>query len=116
MSRPLTVTIPHSLGRAAARKRIEDGIAQLRDNYAGQFTALEETWNGDRFECRLSVFKQTISGSVDVGDDTVTVSILLPIGRFAGLLWLIVVGFLMPRDRRDVTRAPHPAGRVAPRS
>jgi len=79
MSRPLTVTIPHSLGRAAARKRIEDGIAQLRDSYAGQFTALEETWNGDRFECRLSVFKQTVSGSVDIGDDTVTVSILLPI-------------------------------------
>ncbi|MGN6125846.1 MAG: hypothetical protein ACTHON_04730 [Humibacter sp.] len=31
-------------------------------------------------------------------------SILLPIGRFAGLLWLVVAGFMMPRDRRDVTR------------
>ena len=24
---------------------------------------------------------------------------LLPIGRFAGLLWLIAVGFLLPRNR-----------------
>ncbi|MGJ4855757.1 polyhydroxyalkanoic acid system family protein [Labrys sp. La1] len=79
MSRPLTVTIPHTLGRAAARKRVEDGIAQLRNSYAGQFTSLEENWNSDRFDCRLSVFKQTISGSVDIGDDAVTVSILLPI-------------------------------------
>ncbi|WP_454813952.1 polyhydroxyalkanoic acid system family protein [Labrys neptuniae] len=79
MSRPLTVTIPHTLGRAAARKRVEDGIAQLRNSYAGQFTSLEENWNGDRFDCRLSVFKQAISGSVDIGDDAVTVSILLPI-------------------------------------
>ncbi|QEN91055.1 polyhydroxyalkanoic acid synthase [Labrys sp. KNU-23] len=79
MSRPLTVTIPHSLGRAAARKRVEDGIAQLRNSYAGQFTSLDENWNGDKFDCRLSVFKQTISGSVDIGDDAVTVAILLPI-------------------------------------
>ncbi|WP_243062177.1 hypothetical protein [Humibacter sp. RRB41] len=31
-------------------------------------------------------------------------SIGLPIGRFAGLLWLIVAGFLLPHDRRDVPR------------
>jgi hypothetical protein len=31
-------------------------------------------------------------------------SVGLPIGRFAGLLWLIVAGFLLPRDRRDVPR------------
>jgi hypothetical protein len=28
--------------------------------------------------------------------------VLLPIGRFAGLLWLTAVGFLLPRDRRAV--------------
>jgi hypothetical protein len=29
-------------------------------------------------------------------------SFLLPIGRFGGLLWLLIVAFLIPRDRRDV--------------
>ncbi|QNE37783.1 hypothetical protein F1C12_16645 [Leifsonia shinshuensis] len=27
---------------------------------------------------------------------------LLPIGRFAGMAWLIAAGFLLPQDRRDV--------------
>jgi hypothetical protein len=30
--------------------------------------------------------------------------LLLPVGRFVGLLWLVVVGFLLPRNRRDVPR------------
>lgn len=79
MSRPLTITIPHSLGRAAARKRIEDGIAQLRGTYAGQFTALEENWTEDRLDFRLSVLKQTVSGTVEIADSAVTVSVVLPI-------------------------------------
>lgn len=29
---------------------------------------------------------------------------LLPIARFGGLFWLIAVGFLLPRDRREVPR------------
>lgn len=33
---------------------------------------------------------------------------LLPIGRFLGLAWLVAVGFLLPRDRREV---PRPARR-----
>jgi hypothetical protein len=33
------------------------------------------------------------------------VSALLPIGRFAGLLWLLVVGLILPRSRHEVSRA-----------
>jgi hypothetical protein len=33
-------------------------------------------------------------------------SVGIPIGRFAGLLWLIFAGFLLPRDRREVSREP----------
>jgi len=29
---------------------------------------------------------------------------LLPVGRFLGLAWLIAMGFLLPRDRREVPR------------
>lgn len=31
--------------------------------------------------------------------------ILLPVGRFAGLLWLATVGFILPRTRHDVARS-----------
>lgn len=33
---------------------------------------------------------------------------LLPIGRFGGLLWLIAIGFLLPRNRHDVAREARP--------
>jgi hypothetical protein len=32
------------------------------------------------------------------------VSVLLPVGRFAGLLWLLVVGLRLPRSRHEVPR------------
>ncbi len=79
MSRPLTVTIPHSLGREAARRRIEDGISQLRSTYAGQFSVLDETWTHDRLDFRISALKQTVTGSIDVAETTVTVSVMLPV-------------------------------------
>jgi putative polyhydroxyalkanoate system protein len=79
MSRPLTVTIPHNLGREAALKRIKDGVGQLRSTYAGQFTVLDETWKGDTLDFRISALKQTVSGSIEVAETAVTVSVILPI-------------------------------------
>lgn len=79
MSRPLTVTIPHNLGRESALKRIKEGIVQLRSTYAGQFTVLEETWTADKLDFRISALKQTVSGSIDVAETTVTVSVMLPL-------------------------------------
>ena len=38
---------------------------------------------------------------------------LLPIGRFGGLLWLIAVGFLLPKDRREVRQSGARDGAVA---
>lgn len=35
MTKPVTVTIPHELGRAEARKRIEDGIGRLGHQFEG---------------------------------------------------------------------------------
>ena len=44
MARPVSVTIPHNLGKAEARKRIETGFGQIRQNLlggvAGMMTAM----------------------------------------------------------------------------
>jgi hypothetical protein len=79
MSRPLVVSIPHNLGREAALKRIRDGIGQIRTSYAAQMTVLEETWTGDRLDFSIMALKQTVSGSIDVAESTVTVSVMLPL-------------------------------------
>jgi hypothetical protein len=36
--------------------------------------------------------------------------VLLPIGRFSGLVWLIAAGFLLPRTRAAANRASSPGG------
>ena len=46
MSKPVTVTIPHELGRAEARKRIEDGISRMGHQFDG--VKLTKAWDGDR--------------------------------------------------------------------
>ncbi len=79
MSRPLTVTIPHNLGREVALRRIQDGIAQIRDKYAGQFTVQNETWNGDKLDFSIMALRQTVSGSIEVAEASVTVSVILPL-------------------------------------
>lgn len=79
MPQPITVTIPHNLGRGVALMRVKDGIAQLRSGYAGQLSILEESWSGDRLDFRLTALKQTVSGSIEVAETTVTVSVILPI-------------------------------------
>ncbi|AYG03597.1 hypothetical protein D7I44_08660 [Gryllotalpicola protaetiae] len=38
-------------------------------------------------------------------------TVLLPVGRFLGLVWLVVVGFALPRDRREVPRGERRAWR-----
>lgn len=87
MSKPLVVTIPHELGRAEARRRIETGVAQL----VGQAAAvgeLTQAWEGDLLRFSMRVLGQTISGSVLVAEHDVRLEVLLPavLGMLAGRL------------------------------
>ena len=79
MSRPLVVSIPHTLGREAALRRIRDGIGQIRARYAGQMSVLDESWTGDRLDFRIMALRQTVSGSIEVAETVVTVSVILPL-------------------------------------
>ena len=52
MSKPLTVTIPHSLGPAEARRRLDEGFARIAAQF-GQNAKLAKDWNGDRMVLRM---------------------------------------------------------------
>ena len=79
MSRPLIVSIPHSLGKPEAVRRLKTGTDQLRTKM-GEFkvTSFEDTWTDDRMTFRLSVLAQTVSGHLDVLDDLVRLEVQLP--------------------------------------
>ncbi|NRF70596.1 polyhydroxyalkanoic acid system family protein [Aquincola sp. S2] len=91
MATPLTVSIPHQLGRAEARRRIETGFAKFVHSMPGTTGASNERWDGDRLTFGIAAMGQTIAGAITVLDATVTIEIELP-----GVLGLIASGL---RDR-----------------
>ena len=88
MATPITVSIPHQLGRAEARRRIETGFTNLMRQLPSAGGTCSERWDGDRLTFSVAgLAGQTFSGVVDVLDAAVTIEIELP-----GLLGLIAGG------------------------
>jgi Putative polyhydroxyalkanoic acid system protein (PHA_gran_rgn) len=72
MSKPLTVTIPHRLGKDEAVRRLKSGLGAVRSNWGHVFAIQEETWTGDRLQFQVSALGQSASGSIDVRETTST--------------------------------------------
>jgi hypothetical protein len=87
MATPIIVSIPHQLGRAEARRRIETGFAKMIRVLPGGTGHCSERWDGDRLVFSVVALAQTVAGVIDVGDAVVTMEIQLP-----GLLGLIASG------------------------
>jgi len=87
MGRPVTITIPHQLGKAEARKRIANGFGQLEAQMAAaSVTNMRRTWSGDRLNFSAQALGQTFNGGIDVGEQDVRIEVDLPglLGMFAG--------------------------------
>jgi hypothetical protein len=78
MSKAITVSIPHALGRVEARRRIDEGFGDFSRHLGGAGGAFTKSWNGDRLDFSLQAMGQAISGFLDVADDAVRVEVLLP--------------------------------------
>jgi len=87
MATPITISIPHQLGRAEARRRIEAGFAKIVRQLPVSGGACSERWDGDRLSFRVTAIGQTVTGVLDVFEATVTMEIELP-----GVLGLIASG------------------------
>lgn len=79
MSKPLTVTIPHQLGKEGAKTRIRDGLGQARAQLGGMGATVEESWvEENRLAFRVAVLGQTLTGRIDVQDEAAHVEVDLP--------------------------------------
>ena len=87
MTPPVTVTLPHQLGRAEARRRIENGFGKIAHALPGGVGRSSERWEGDRLVFSIAAMGQTISGFIDVQETAVTMEIHLP-----GVLGLLAHG------------------------
>lgn len=88
MSKPLVVTIPHSLGAAEAKRRLEGGLASLGQQVPGGLTDFRQSWDGDRLSFSATAMGQTITGLAHVFADQVRLELMLPgiLGMMAGAL------------------------------
>jgi putative polyhydroxyalkanoate system protein len=78
MSKAITMNIPHELGRAEARKRIDEGFASFSQHMGAVAGALSKDWKGDRLNFAFAAMGQRISGTIDVADTDIKLEVLLP--------------------------------------
>ena len=82
---PITITIPHKLGKSEARRRLTAGFAQMRDKMGPRgLMRFEENWSGDHLAFAAHGMGQRFTGRMDVREDKVLVEIDLP-DMFAAL-------------------------------
>jgi hypothetical protein len=84
MSAPLIVSIPHSLGREEATRRLKTGLTRAASSIP-VLKVDEERWEQDRMIFRVRALGQAASGHLDVADDHVRLEVTLPwlLQRFA---------------------------------
>jgi hypothetical protein len=84
MSAPLVVSIPHSLGREEAMRRLKTGLSRAATSVP-MLSVDEERWEDNRMIFRVRAMGQAAAGHVDVADDHVRVEVVLPwlLQRFA---------------------------------
>lgn len=78
MSKPLVVVIPHELGQAGARRRLETGVEGAKSKFASYISAIDSSWTGDHLDLVVKAVGQTITAGLDVAEDTVRVEVQLP--------------------------------------
>ncbi|MEP9366177.1 polyhydroxyalkanoic acid system family protein [Xanthobacter sp. VNH20] len=78
MPQPLTVSIPHKLGKAEATRRLQGGLTSVRAKFGDKLQVMEETWTDSHLQFRVGVLGHTAHGTLDVADTAVHLSVELP--------------------------------------
>jgi len=78
MSKAITLSIPHELGRAEAKRRIDEGFASFSQHMGAAAGVLSKSWTEDRLSFAFQALGQSITGSIDVEDAAIRLEVLLP--------------------------------------
>ena len=78
MTQPVVVTIPHKLGKAEAKRRLQAGFSHVRSSAGQTFVVRKDAWRGDHLDFEAALLGQSANGMVDVADDHVRLEVQLP--------------------------------------
>lgn len=81
MPKNISADVPHQLGQAEARQRIDNGFGRLQSQLAGGVSAVltwQQRWEGDRLYFSAKGIGQTFSGHLDVLPESIHIEVDLP--------------------------------------
>lgn len=78
MSKPIVISIPHQLGVAEARRRIDAGFGRLERQLGAGLAQCAKAWDGDRMSFSARIMGQPVGGRLDVLADSVRLEVDLP--------------------------------------
>lgn len=74
----ITISVPHKLGVETAKKRVNDQLIKLQQEYVAKVGHSEITWVGDVANIKVSALGQNATAEVAVLADAVRIDIHLP--------------------------------------
>jgi hypothetical protein len=92
---PIRVSVPHSLGKAEAQRRLKRGFESLPKS--GMLMVQQQVWTGDDLQFQLSAMGHRVPGKLEVRDDAVQLELDLP--GIVRNLWKPIQSVLLKRAR-----------------
>ena len=78
MAKSLAMVIPHRLGRAAARRRLQEALSYAQAQVAPYASATTFAWAGDDLNFSVTAMGATASGTASVGVSAIAIDARLP--------------------------------------
>jgi hypothetical protein len=92
MAKTISITMPHALGAAEAKRRVQDQLNRMRAEYVDKIGHSQVNWSGDQAKVDVSALGQAASATIDVLPDSLRIEVALPwfltalSGKVQGLL------------------------------
>src|SRR4051812_46949224 len=77
MSEQISVDVPHNLGAAEAKRRLQANLGNLGSKLPAGAT-VSPNWEGDRLRLDIGVIGQQAAAMLDILDDRIRISVQLP--------------------------------------
>jgi len=77
MNQPITVDIPHKLGRDAVRARLDKGVGKIAAMFPGG-AVVDHRWEGDTLHFTVNAMGQRVASKLDLFDTHVHAVVDLP--------------------------------------
>ena len=77
MSEQISVDVPHQLGAAEAKRRVQANLGSLSGKLPAGAT-VSPAWEGDRLRLDIGVLGQQAAAMLDILDDKIRISVRLP--------------------------------------